>query len=50
MSSNDHLADILKKYLYGPQIDYICKKLDAFDIYAPTLEEVLIIHYLLAPI
>jgi hypothetical protein len=36
VTSNDQLADIFTKSLRGPQIDYICNKLDAFDIYAPA--------------
>jgi hypothetical protein len=34
--SNDQLADVFTKSLIGPRVDYICNKLGAFDIYAPT--------------
>lgn len=36
VSSNDQLADILTKSLRGPRIQYICSKLGAFDLFAPT--------------
>ena len=36
VNSNDQLADIFPKSLRGPEIKYICNKLDAFDLYAPT--------------
>lgn len=36
ISSNDQLADIFTKPLQGPRIDWICNKLDAYDIYAPA--------------
>ena len=36
INSNDQLTDIFTKSLKGPTIKYICNKLDAYDIYAPT--------------
>ena len=36
VNSNDQLVDILAKSLRGPRIKYICNKLGAYDIYAPT--------------
>ena len=33
---NDRLANIFTKSLRGPKIKYICDKLVAFDLYAPT--------------
>ena len=36
VNSNDQLADIFTKSLKGPRIKYICDKLGAFDLYAPT--------------
>ena len=36
VNSNDQLADIFTKSLRGPKIKYICDKLGAFDLYAPT--------------
>ncbi|RVW26227.1 Retrovirus-related Pol polyprotein from transposon RE2 [Vitis vinifera] len=36
VNSNDQLADIFTKSLRGPRIKYICNKLGAYDIYAPT--------------
>ena len=36
VSSNNHLADMLTKSLWGPRIKYICDKLDAYDMYAPV--------------
>ncbi|KAL1291116.1 hypothetical protein AAHE18_20G178400 [Arachis hypogaea] len=36
VNSNDQLADIFTKALRGPQIQYICNKLDAYDLYAPA--------------
>ena len=36
VNSNDQLADIFTKSLRGPRIKYICDKLGAFDLYAPT--------------
>ncbi|XP_057451805.1 secreted RxLR effector protein 161-like [Lotus japonicus] len=38
VQSRDQLADMLTKSLRGPRIQYICNKLDALDIYAPTLQ------------
>ena len=35
-NSNDQLVDIFTKFLRGPRIKYICNKLGAYDIYAPT--------------
>ena len=35
-NSNDQLADIFTKSLKSPRIKYICNKLGAYDIYAPT--------------
>ena len=37
VNSNDQLADIFTKSLRGPRIKYICDKLSAFDLYAPSL-------------
>jgi hypothetical protein len=34
VSSNDKFDDIFTTSLWGPQIDYICNKLDADDIYS----------------
>ena len=36
VNSNDQLANIITMSLIGPRIKYICDKLDAFDLYAPT--------------
>lgn len=36
VNSNDQLTDIFTESLRGPRISYICTKLDAYDIYAPT--------------
>ncbi|RVW89607.1 Retrovirus-related Pol polyprotein from transposon RE2 [Vitis vinifera] len=36
VNSNDQLADIFTKSLRGLRIKYICNKLGAYDIYAPT--------------
>ena len=36
VNSNDHLAVIFTKSFRGPRIKYICDKLGAFDLYAPT--------------
>jgi len=36
VNSNDQLADIFNKSLRGPKIDYICNKLDTYDLYAPA--------------
>ena len=36
VNSNDQLADIFAKSLRGFRIKYICNKLGAYDIYAPT--------------
>ncbi|RVW86900.1 Retrovirus-related Pol polyprotein from transposon RE1 [Vitis vinifera] len=36
VNSNDQLADIFTKSFRGPRIKYICNKLDAYNIYAPT--------------
>ena len=41
VNSNDQLKDIFTKSLRSPRIKYICDKLDAFDLYAPTLGGVL---------
>ena len=41
VNSNDQLKDIFTKSLRDPRIKYICDKLDAFDLYAPTLGGVL---------
>jgi len=37
VNSNDQLDDIFTKSLRGPSIDYICNKLDTYDLYAPVL-------------
>ena len=36
VNSSDQLADVFTKSLKGPRIKYICNKLGAFDLYAPT--------------
>nr|CAN76133.1 hypothetical protein VITISV_036298 [Vitis vinifera] len=36
VNSNDQLADIFTKSLRGPRIKYICNKLGAYDVYAPS--------------
>ena len=36
VNSNDQLAHMFTKSLRGPRIKYICDKLGAFDLYAPT--------------
>jgi len=36
VSSNEQLTDILTKSLRGPRIQFICSKLGAYDLYAPT--------------
>ena len=36
VNSNDQLVDTFTKSLRGPKIKYICDKLSAFDLYAPT--------------
>ena len=36
VNSNDQLAYIFTKSLRGPRIKYICDKLGAFDLYAPS--------------
>ena len=36
VNSSDQLADVFTKSLRGPRINYICNKVDAFDLYAPT--------------
>jgi len=36
VNSNDQLTYIFKKFLRGPRTSYICGKLGAFDLYAPT--------------
>ena len=36
VNSNDQLADIFTKSLRGPRIKYICNKLGAYNIYAPS--------------
>ena len=36
VNSNYQLAYIFTKSLRGPRIKYICNKLGAYDIYAPT--------------
>ena len=41
VNSNYQLADIFTKSLKGLIIKYICKKLGAYDIYAPALGGVL---------
>jgi len=34
--SNDQLANVLTKFLKGPQIEFICSKLGTYNFYAPT--------------
>ena len=41
VNSNDQLVNIFTKSLRGHRIKYICDKLSAFNLYAPTLERVL---------
>ena len=36
VNSNYQLIDIFTKSLRGPRLKYICNKLCAYDIYAPT--------------
>ena len=36
VNSSDQLVDVFTKSLRGPRIEYICNKLGAFDLYAPT--------------
>ena len=36
VNSNNQLADIFTKSLRDPRIKYICDKLGAFELYAPT--------------
>lgn len=36
VGSNDQLADIFTKSLRGPQVDSICNKHGAYDMYAPA--------------
>ena len=36
VNSSDQLADVFTKSVKGPRIKYICYKLGAFDLYAPT--------------
>lgn len=36
VNSNDQLNDVFSKSLWGPQVYYVCNKLDAYDIYAPA--------------
>jgi len=39
--SNDQLVDIFTKSLWGPRIDYICKKFCMYHLYTPAWEGVL---------
>ena len=36
LKSEDELADLFTKALTGPRVKYICNKLGAYDIYAPS--------------
>jgi len=36
VNSNDQSADMFTKSLRGPRINYICNKVDTYDLYAPT--------------
>ena len=36
INTNDQLANILTKSLKSPHIGFICNKLDAYNLYAPT--------------
>ena len=36
VNSNDQLADAFTKFLRGPRISYLCNKLGANELYAPT--------------
>ena len=36
VNSNDQLPNIFTKSLRGPQVNYICNKLGAYDFHAPT--------------
>ena len=39
---NDQLADVFTKFLQNPRTNYICNKLDAFDLYVQVLGKVFI--------
>ena len=41
VNSSDQIAGIFTKSHRGPRTKYICNKLGAYDLYAPTLEGVL---------
>jgi len=36
VNSNNQLTDVFTKSLKSPRVEYICNKLGAYDIYAPT--------------
>lgn len=36
VNSNEQLADVFTKSLRAPRVNYICNKLGAYDIYAPS--------------
>jgi len=36
VNSNNQLDDVFTKFLRSPQIEYICNKFGAYDIYAPA--------------
>ena len=36
VKSNDQLADIFTKSLDGPRVNYICNKLETYNLYAPA--------------
>lgn len=46
VNSNDQLAGLFTKFLRSPRTNYICDKLDAFDLYTQGFEEVLIFLYI----
>ena len=41
INSSDQLVDIFTKSLRGPRIQFICNKLDAYNLHAPALGGVL---------
>ena len=47
INSNDQLEDIFTKSLKDPWIKYLCDKLGAFDLYAPSKGGVLRISFLI---
>ena len=47
INSNGQLSNIFTKSPQGPRVDYICYKLDAHDLLAPTWQQVWIINWYL---